>query len=331
LRDILVAGVSISGETPFFPSGFVGCRPPVLRQHSYRRLVTGLKYSVEKIIASRGKKTKLRPTLMNHARDPEIEQPETTAGENSPPPVTSTVREQVLLQQKFAALNSLAAGIAHEFNNVIAGILGSAELAAMDIHEGHPAYESLRQIFEASAHGREFLYKVRAFALRPPIQKNRIQLQPVLEETVQILSGLIPDKVILHARVDPDCPAVHGDAAQLHQVVLDLCLHCWQHLHDRRGEITLALELTHVPKMVSQVISGENCVRLTVRDNGHGLEKSALEKVFDPFHSRRSSTKKSGIELFTAREVIHAHHGEILAESEPGHGLAFHIYLPIAG
>jgi len=267
---------------------------------------------------------------MKQVRDPETQTPE-PATENSPPPATIAAREQVLLQRQFTALNSLAAGIAHEFNNVIAGILGSAELAAMDIHEGHPAYESFRQIFEASAHGREFLYKVRAFALRPPIQKKHIPLQPVLEETVQILSGLIPDKVLLHVRINPNCPAIDGDAAQLHQVVLDLCVHCWQHLHERRGEITLALELTHIPKKVSQVISGENCVRITVRDNGHGLEKNALEKIFDPFHSRSSNTKKSGIELFTAREVIHAHHGEILAESEPGHGLAFHIYLPIAG
>jgi nitrogen-specific signal transduction histidine kinase len=267
---------------------------------------------------------------MKPARDPETKNHEPATGETHSS-INSATREQLLLEQKFIALNTLAAGIAHEFNNVIAGILGSAELAAMDLHETHPAHQSLQQIFEASAHGREFLHKVRAFALRPPVRKKQIQLQTVLEETAQILSGLIPDKVLLHTRFNPDCPAVHGDPAQLHQVVLDLCLHCWQHLHERRGEITLALETTHVPKKVSPVVAGENCIRLTVRDNGHGLEKNTLEKIFDPFHSRRSSAKKIGIELFTAREVIHAHHGEILAESEPGHGLAFHIYLPVAG
>ena len=266
---------------------------------------------------------------MKPARDPEAKNHE-IAHEDGLSPASFTAREQLLLQQKFIALNTLAAGIAHEFNNVIAGILGSAELAAMDIHEGHPAYESLRQIFDASAHGRDFLHKVRAFALRPPILKKEIQLQPVLEETALILSGLISEKVVLNTRIDPNCPAIHGDAAQLHQVVLDLCLHCWQHLHERRGEITLALELTHVPKRAAHVVAGENCVRLTVHDNGHGLEKNALDKIFDPFHTRRSSAKKIGIELFTARETIHAHHGEIVADSEPGHGLAFHIYLPIA-
>jgi nitrogen-specific signal transduction histidine kinase len=185
----------------------------------------------------------------------------------------------------------------------------------MDIHESHPAHESFKQIFEASARGRELLHKVRAFSLRPAIQKKNIPLQTVVEEALQILRGIIPEKVELQARISPGCPAVHADAAQIHQLLLDLSLHCWHNLHERRGEITLALDFTHVPKKVSHLIAGENCVRLTVRDNSHGLDKHGLEKIFDPFHTR---------------EVVHAHHGEILAESESGHGLAFHIYLPVA-
>lgn len=240
-------------------------------------------------------------------------------------------REQSLRAQRFHALNQLAGGIAHEFNNVIAGVLGSAELAAMDIHEGHPAHESLKQIFEASKRGRDFLHKVRAFSLRPPLELKTIPLQPVIEETLQILRGIIPNKVELHTRVSPECPEVRADAAQLHQVLLDLCLHCWQNLHERRGQITLALEFTHVPRKVTAIIPGEHCLRLTVRDDGSGLDGAALAKIFEPFHTRRATAKKVGVELFHAREIIHDHHGEILAESEPGHGLAFHIYLPVAG
>jgi signal transduction histidine kinase len=239
-------------------------------------------------------------------------------------------REQILRAQKFRALNQLAGGIAHEFNNVIAGVLGSAELAAMDIHDGHPAHDSLKQIVEASRRGRDFLHKVRTFSLRPPVELRAIQLQPVVEETLQLLRSIIPDKVELHSRFSPECPEVPADGAQLQQVVLDLCLHCWQHLHERRGQITLAVEFVHVPGKVSHIISGEHCVRLTVRDDGPGLDAAALGKIFDPFHTRRANAKKVGIELFHAREVIHDHHGEILAESEPGHGLAFHIYLPVS-
>lgn len=238
-------------------------------------------------------------------------------------------RDELLLAQKFSALNQLSGGIAHEFNNIIAGILGSAELANMDISEGHPAHESLKQIFEASYRARDFLHKVRVFSLRPAPQLQPTQLQPVVEETIQILRGIIPEKVELQASINPACPAVHADAAQLHQVLLDLCVHCWHGLQDRRGQITLALEPSAVPPPISHTLIGEQCIRLTVRDSSAGMEKNALEKIFEPFQARKATAKKIGLELFSARETIRAHHGELVAESEPGHGLAFHIYLPI--
>lgn len=132
------------------------------------------------------------------ARDLAAEISELVAGKkNSAPENSPAAREQLLQEQKFTALNQLSAGIAHEFNNVIAGVLGSAELAAMDIHEGHPAHESLKQIVEASNRGREFLHKVRLFSLRPALEKKSAALAPVIEEAVQILRGLIPEKVRL--------------------------------------------------------------------------------------------------------------------------------------
>ncbi|MEY4917173.1 MAG: hypothetical protein RL616_1086 [Verrucomicrobiota bacterium] len=261
------------------------------------------------------------------ARDLAAEIRELITGGKNPP---ATSRDELLLAQKFSALNQLSGGIAHEFNNIIAGILGSAELANMDISEGHPAHESLKQIFEASNRARDFLHKVRAFSLRPAIELKPTQLQTVVEETIQILRGIIPEKVELHANLNPACPAVHADAAQLHQVLLDLCVHCWHGLQDRRGQITLALEPSAVPSHVSHALIGEQCVRLTVRDSSAGLEKHALAQIFEPFQARKATAKKIGLELFSARETIRAHHGELVAESEPGHGLAFHIYLPIA-
>lgn len=251
-----------------------------------------------------------------------------TAPEHIPADSAKDHPADIVLTQKFQALNQLSGGIAHEFNNIIAGILGSAELVAMDIHEDHPAHESLKQIYEASHRARDFLHKIRIFSLRPPVELKLASLQHTVEESLQILRGIIPEKVELHLRISPALPSVSADVAQIHQILLDLCLHCWQNLHERRGQITIALELVHVPKKVAAFLPGENCLRLTVRDDSNGLDAQALEKIFDPFHTRRSSAKKIGLELFLAREIIRAHHGELIAESELGHGLAFHAYLP---
>ncbi|MDR3460052.1 MAG: ATP-binding protein [Verrucomicrobiae bacterium] len=242
-------------------------------------------------------------------------------------PAAGRAESKLLLEQKFHALNQLSGSIAHEFNNIIAGILGSAELVAMDIQDGHPAHESLKQIFEASNRAREFLHKLRTFSQRPPVDPKPVSLPPIIEESLQILRGVIPDKVELQFRNHSACPRVNADAAQLQQVILDLCLHCWQGLHERRGLITVSLAGGPLTKMCSPVLPPGDYVHLTIQDDSHGLEPHALKKLFDPFHTRRSS-KKIGLELFLARETIHAHQGELVAESAPGQGLAFHVLLP---
>ena len=234
---------------------------------------------------------------------------------------------QQLHELKFSTLNQLAAGTAHEFNNLIAGILGSAEIIALDLPEKHPARESLNHIFEAANRARDFVIKLRELAQRQPPDLKPARLQPVIEECLNILRTIIPPKVRLHTRLDPACPPVLADAAQIQQAVIELCLQAWHGLPDRSGEITISLEKFPVEKNLGLLTPGPH-VRLTVRDNSPGLDKNSLEKIFDPFHLRRSHGKKIGLELFLVRETVHAHHGEIVAESEPGHGLACHLYFP---
>ncbi len=241
---------------------------------------------------------------------------------------------QSLQTQKLNALNQICGGVAHEFNNLVAGILGSAELLALDLPEKHPGHDTLKQIFEASNLARDFLAKLRAAGQRHPPELKPIRLQPVIEECVQILRTILPAKVELQTHVDSACPKVNADAAQMHQVILDLCLQAWQGLADRRGRIKISLETAaQVPASVGaahRLHPGPH-VCLTVRDNNSGLEKRTAAEIFAPFRVRRAGGKKIGLELFLVRETIHAHLGEILAEHEPGHGLAFRIYLPAAG
>lgn len=240
--------------------------------------------------------------------------------------------QERLLDQKTRSLNQLAGGIAHEFNNIVAGILGSAELVAMDLPPGSHAQESLKHIFEASNRARDFVHKIRALAQRPPLGRKLIPLVPVIEDCLQILRALIPDKVEITAHLAPGCPAVHADAATLQQALIDVCLHAWQGLPDRRGHLKISLE--HHPHGLPAEGGGARSgphLCLTVRDNSPGLDHHAREKIFDPFHSRKATGKQMGLEMFLVRETVQAHQGEIVVESGPEHGTAFHIYLPVAG
>jgi PAS domain S-box-containing protein len=240
---------------------------------------------------------------------------------------------RLLQAQKFEALNQLAGGVAHEFNNLVAGILGSAELVAMDLPETHPGHETLKQIFEASNHARDFVCKLRAVGQRMAPEFMPIRLQPVIEECLQILRSIIPDKVEVHATIDADCPRVEADSAQIHQAILDLCLFAWQGLADRRGRIEVGLKTCPVARLPAgkpHLLQPGPHLCLTVRDNSPGVETNVRDHLFHPFRSRRHSGTKVGLELFLVRETIRGHQGEIILESEPGCGLTFHIFLPVA-
>jgi nitrogen-specific signal transduction histidine kinase len=235
--------------------------------------------------------------------------------------------------QKFYALNELAAGVAHEFNNLIAGILGSAELVDMDLPAEHPGHETLKQIFEASNHARDFVHKLRALGQWPPPEFKSIRLQPVLEECLQILRSIIPAKVELESDIDAGCPRVEGDSAQIHQAILDLCLFAWQGLADRRGRIRISLQncpAAQLPAGEPNRLQPGPHVCLSVQDDSPGLDKTVRDHIFHPFRARRQGGSKIGLELFLVRETVHGHQGEIVLDNEPGSGLAFRIYLPVA-
>ena len=241
------------------------------------------------------------------------------------PPTAAQLQQ--LHHLKFSTLNQLAAGTAHEFNNLIAGILGSAEIISLELPATHPARESLGHIFEASHRARDFVIKLRELGQRNLPENKPTQLQNVIAETLPILHTVIASKVRLTTHVATDCPLVLADAFQTQQILIELCLQSWHGLPERTGEITISLATISVEKNLGLLAPGQH-VRLTVSDNSPGLDKNSLEKIFDPFHLRRSNGKKIGLELFLIRETMHIHHGEIIAESEPGHGLAFHLYFP---
>jgi nitrogen-specific signal transduction histidine kinase len=235
-----------------------------------------------------------------------------------------------LQTEKFQALNQLAGGLSHEFNNLMAGILSSAELVAMDLPEHHPSHENLKHLFEASNHARDFVHRLRALGQRPPLEFKPIRPQPLVEECVQILRTIIPDKVELQVRLSAECPKINADAAQLHQAILEVCLHSWQGLADRRGRISISLERHAAIRRAPGGPPPGSYVLLTVQDDSPGLDKRACEEIFHPFRHRRAGGTKVGLEMFLVRETIRGHQGEVVLETEPGRGLKFQIYLPVA-
>jgi signal transduction histidine kinase len=242
--------------------------------------------------------------------------------------------EEFQLQQarNFKSINMLARSMAHDFNNVLAGIISSAELIKMDSAPENPSNEFLEQIFTAGERAREMLHQLREFSQRKPCERALIPLPPVVEECLQLLRSIIPDQVEITHAIAHNCPAVFADAAQIQQAVMKLCLNAWDSLPELKGRINVRLDECEIDPATAAAHSGLRAgphLRLSIRDNGHGLRKGELERIFEPFTFKRINGKNSGLELFTVQEIINENDGVVTVESAPGEGTAFHLYFPI--
>jgi len=243
-------------------------------------------------------------------------------------------RQEFQFQQSraFDAINSLAKGIVHDFSNVIAGILGSAEVIRMDAPADQPDREVLNQIFTVGARANQILHQLNHFSQRKPCQRTLISLKPVIEESLQLIRCNIPATVEIHHHLESQTPAIFADTTQIGQLVTSLCTNASHSLTGREGQIEVRLEIYADGGDVMTAHPGLSPgpqLRLSVRDNGANFSKSVVERIFEPFACKHSNGHDCGLELFVVREIVHAHEGTITVASVPGEGTVFRIYFPI--
>jgi PAS domain S-box-containing protein len=249
------------------------------------------------------------------------------------------LRAQLELQlresQKMEALGTLAGGVAHDFNNIVAAIMGNTALALDDIPAQHPAHVSLLEIRKASHRARTLVQQILAFSRRQVMERQVISLQPLVDESVGLLRATLPAGVVLRVHCTPDTPAVLADATQIEQVLLNLCTNAWQAVQDTpAGAVDVTLtHHTSLPPEAGPTPPGPNpeawaCLR--VSDNGMGMDEATRERMFEPFFTTKPPGKGTGLGLAVVHGILRDHQAVLDVRSAPGQGSTFTIYLPAA-
>ncbi|WP_425257815.1 ATP-binding protein [Rubrivivax sp. RP6-9] len=239
--------------------------------------------------------------------------------------------------QRIESLGTLAGGIAHDFNNIVAAILGNAALARDDLPPQHPARRSLEQISRAGARARDLVQQIMAFGRRHSHALVAQPLQPLLEETAALLQPTLPPGTTLECRCPPEPLHARVDAAQMQQVLTNLCTNARHALAGRGGHITLGLEAVepadippHVPGHApgpAPEPSGRQ-LHLWVQDDGVGMPAHTLARIFEPFFTTRPVGEGTGLGLPVVHGIVVAHGGRIHVDSMPGAGTTVHLWFP---
>jgi PAS domain S-box-containing protein len=241
--------------------------------------------------------------------------------------------------QKMEALGTLAGGVAHDFNNALATILGNLELARQDVGPAHPALESLNEIDKASSRAKALVQQILAFGRRQVLERREMSLTPVVTEAARLLRATLPAGVGLNVECAADAPLVLADAMQIQQVLLNLCTNAWHSTEGeaRPGMIEIRLE-AHVqvpgggPALYGSdahgVLPAGRYARLTVQDNGRGMDPATQARIFEPFFTTKPVNKGVGLGLAVVHGIVKEHGASIEVLSTPGIGTVFMVDFP---
>ena len=222
----------------------------------------------------------------------------------------------------------LASGIAHNFNNIIAAILGYSEMVEPQMVRGTKSARHVEEIRRAAKRGRDLVDNILTFGRRTDRRVRPVQVRSLLEEAASLLRVSLPsdvELVIEDASIDI---AVSGEPAQLQQIILNLCTNAAQAM-EGRGCIRVTArqeELAAECRMGDGELAPGRYACIAVSDDGRGFDERVARRIFEPFFTTRLAG--TGLGLATVREIVRDHDGAINVQSKPGHGSCFEVWLP---
>jgi len=244
----------------------------------------------------------------------------------------ATLETQLRESQKMEAIGVLAGGVAHDFNNIIATILGYTMLAKKDVGaRPDEVLQKLEEIDRAAKRAKHLVQQILTFSRRG-VQTFVVQpVRPLVEEAMKMLRSAIPAQVELAAKFAATPLYASADAVQIEQVLINLCNNACQAMQDVAGRIEVGLTevvLDQTAAQCSPDLPPGRYVRISVSDNGCGMDVATQARIFEPFFTTKEVGQGTGLGLSVVHGIAKGHQGAITVESSPAKGTRFDVYLP---
>ena len=236
--------------------------------------------------------------------------------------------------QKLESLGVLAGGIAHDFNNILTGILGNASLARMVAPPGAEVRNFLEKIETASLRAADLCKEMLAYSGRGQFQMQRLDISSLVEETTHLLQLSISKSTVPRYNLARGLPAIHADATQMRQIVMNLVINASDAIGDRSGIVSIHTGVVRADRdylattYLSPDLPEGDYVFIEVSDTGSGMSAETQVRIFDPFFTTKVNGR--GLGLAAVLGIVRAHKGALKVHSEVGRGSTFKLLLPCA-
>lgn len=240
------------------------------------------------------------------------------------------MEQQLRQSQKMDAIGHLAGGMAHDFNNMLGGILGAADALRQRVSPADiPLVHNIRTAAEQAG---ALIRNLLAFARKEHVALAPVDLVQVLTDSVEILQRTLDKKIAIHQELETGLMLVMGDRGQLQSSLLNLGINAG-HAMPEGGTLTFTARIIHLDQSYCHkspfALHPGPYLRLAIQDTGAGIAPEHLKHIFDPFFTTKEQDKGTGLGLAAVYGTVQQHRGEILVESNPGRGTVFTIHLPL--
>lgn len=250
---------------------------------------------------------------------------------------TKRGEEALAHQQRLQIMGTMTGGIAHEFNNMLTPIMGYSEMLLDQLPEDSEEYDYAHEIFDASEKAKDIIHQISSMS-----RKNMetiysyIPIRKTLTRAAKMIDSVCPANVKLTVQNKFTNEGFLGNETQINQVLLNICVNAF-HAIGQKEDGQVVITGNDVDKALIEEVHEisiddiwKRFLRITIEDNGCGMDTKVLEQIFNPFFTTKAMGVGTGLGLSVAEQIIHSHKGFLFAKSKVGEGSTFFIYLPLS-
>jgi len=243
------------------------------------------------------------------------------------------LENQLRQAQKMESIGTLAGGIAHDFNNLLTPILGYAEMLLEEPAESAYRRKGLTEIIKMANRASDLVKRILTISRKNDDMMGPLKIQSVVMEVIKFVQSSLPATIEISHDICHDCGLTMANATQIHQVAMNLITNAYHAMEDEGGKLRITLKEVEIEieEIKALAIDPGSYIRLAIADTGSGIDKSIIDRIFDPYFSTKDKDKDkgTGLGLAVVHGIVKSHGGHIRIHSEPGKGSEFQVYLPV--